>query len=133
MYNFSNSTAKLLYNFMKNRSFQAMVHDVKSEVKFINKGSPQGSSVLAFAFLLYTADFSEPQGEKMKSLRYADDVAIVVSDENIYRAERNINQYLRTVTHYTKKFRLKLNKTKYELLIVLGRWKDIGATLRKKF
>lgn len=69
----------------------------------------------------------------MRTLRYADDVALVVSDDNAYRAERNINQYLQEVVKFTKKFRLKLNKTKCELLTVLRQWKDIGATVRKKF
>lgn len=60
-YNFSTSTAKILYNFMKNRSFQAIVNQSKSNNTEINKGSPQGSSISAFAFLLYTSDFPEPE------------------------------------------------------------------------
>lgn len=131
-YNFSNATAKILYNFMRNRTFQTIIHGTKSDHRHVDKGSPQGSSVSAFDFLIYTADFPEPAVENMKSLRYADDVVAIVSDTNVYRAERNINNYLQNVVEYTQKFQLKLNKTKCELLIVLGRWKDIGATTRKK-
>lgn len=132
MYNFSYATTKILYNFMRERSFQTQIGGAKSETKYIEKGSPQGSSVSAFAFLLYTADFPEPTGENMKTLRYADDIAIVVSDANIYRAERNLNEYLSEVVRYTTKFKMKLNKTKCELMIALGRWKDIGAATRRK-
>ncbi|RYE21422.1 MAG: hypothetical protein EOP45_09580, partial [Sphingobacteriaceae bacterium] len=73
----------------------------------------------------------EPGGEDMKTLRYADDVALVVSDVNMYRAANNINQYLQEVIQYAKRFKLKLNKAKCELLTILGQWKDIGATVRK--
>lgn len=131
-YNFSNATAKILYNFMRNRSFQTSIQGSKSDLKALNRGSPQGSSISALAFLLYTSDFPEPSAQNMKTLRYADDIAIVVSDPNVYNAQNVLNTYLNEVVHYTKKYRLKLNKTKCEMLIVLGRWADIGATMRKK-
>lgn len=130
-FNFSNATAKILYNFMKERSFQTIVNGTKSNITEVNKGSPQGSSISAFAFLLYTADFPEPEIENIKTLRYADDVVVVVSNRNVYQAERDLNEYLGNVVYYTKKFRLKLNKTKCELMFVLGRWKDIGARVRR--
>lgn len=131
-FNFSSATAKILFNFMKNRTFQTIVNGRKSNMKEIDKGSPQGSSISAFAFLLYTSDFPEPSTENIETLRYADDVATIVSDPNVYRAERNLNEYLDNVVQYTKRFQLKLNKSKCELIYVLGRWKDIGAATRRK-
>lgn len=68
----------------------------------------------------------------METLRYADDVVVIVSDPNVYQAERNLNSYLNNVVQYTYKFKLKLNKSKCELLFVLGRWKDIGKSTRDK-
>lgn len=131
-FNFSNATSKILYSFMQSRTFQASVKNSNSVLKNVDIGSPQGSSISAFAFILYTSDFPEPKGEFMKTLRYSDDIAIVVSDKNVYRAEKNINEYIQTVADYTEKFRMKLNKTKCELLVVLGQWKDIGASVRNK-
>lgn len=131
-FNFSNATAKILYNFMRERSFQAAVNGNKSVITNLNKGSPQGSSISAFAFLLYTADFPEPDVNSMETFRFADDVAITASDVNVYQAEIDLNRYLRRVIEYTKEFQLKLNKSKCELLIVLGRWKDIGAGVRRR-
>lgn len=65
---------------MRNRSFQTIIHGTKSERKSVDKGSPQGSSISAFAFLMYGKSDPEPDTENTKTLRYADDVVVVVSD-----------------------------------------------------
>lgn len=117
---------------MKERSFQATANGNKSVITNLNKGSPQGSSISAFAFLLYIADFPEPDVNSLKTLRFADDAVVIGSDPNVYQAEFDMNTYLRKLINYTKKFQLKLNKSKCELLYVLGRWKDIEAGARKR-
>lgn len=132
LYNFSTPTAKIIYSFMKNRSFQVRLNNCKSETKYIEIGSPQGSSISAFAFLLFTSDFPKPTNENMKKLSYADDTAIIVSEKDVFKAESTINEYLSKVINYTNRFKLKLNKSKCELLVILGRWADIGQYTREK-
>lgn len=135
IFKMSLETVRLLHSFLINRNFAVSINNKISQIKSINIGAPQGSSVSAFSFSLYVSDIPKPdetEQEIIKTLSYADDFAMYISTKNVKLAELQINNYLRKIVTFTDKWKLKLNEQKCEGIAILGKWKDIGKSTRDK-
>jgi len=76
----------------------------------MRSGIPQGSILGPFLYTLYTANI--PLTTRTVLSTYADDTAIITIHSNPTIASMNLQAHLRKIEQSTRKWRLKINKTK---------------------
>lgn len=102
--------AVLLKSYLTDRSFQVKLPNAKSELTPINAGVPQGSVLGPVLYLLYTADL--PTHEKTVTATFADDTAILASNNNPIEASQTLQESLNEVQSWLKKWRIRANENK---------------------
>lgn len=63
---------------------------------------------------------------------FADDTIIYSITSNIKQTKKDMNSYLQKISNYVKCWKLKLNAQKTELISIVGHYKDISRSTRKK-
>lgn len=116
IYHFPQQYCKVIANYLDNRSFRVMVEGKVSNCKQIKAGVPQGSILGPTLFNIYTMDMPSPECNKVKRLIYADDNLMYASCPILRKAQELINKYLDIIEKYTKKWNLKLNIDKCEVM-----------------
>ena len=70
--------------FLQNRTFQVLIGNTKSETITMTNGLPQGSTLSPTLFNVMMADIPHPL--RIYIYKYADDIAIAITDEDIQEA-----------------------------------------------
>ena len=96
--------------FLKNRTFQYMVDDSKSDTKHIKRGLPQGSILSPTLFNIMLYDL--PQVEGVDVIDYADDIAITATAKSIEEVTALIENALRKLEEWTDRWQLAINPLK---------------------
>ena len=73
-------------------------------------GSPQGSNLGPLLYTMYTADI--PQSNTAILSTFADDTAIFTTHPDPTLASTNLQDHLRIIENWTRKWRLKIEETK---------------------
>lgn len=116
IYDFPDHYCKIIVNYLDNRTFKVKVEDKTSNSNIIHNGVPQGSILGPTLYNLYTMDIPEPENDKVKKLIFADDILAYASCPILSKAQKQINDYLKEILQYTKKWNLKLNIAKCETI-----------------
>ena len=106
---------KLLQSYLSNRKQYVSLNGFDSEVKDVNCGVPQGSSLGPLLFLLYINDFRLCLSET-SSGHFADDTFIIYNSKKTKTIETIINTELKHVVKWLRLNRLSLNASKTELI-----------------
>ncbi|CAG9122974.1 unnamed protein product [Plutella xylostella] len=100
----------LLKSYLEHRIFYVKINDSVSEFYEINAGVPQGSVLGPSLYLLYTADV--PESDNVMTATFADDTAVLVSDENNNLGSEMLQSHLDKVNKWMKDWRIKASATK---------------------
>lgn len=111
---------KVLKSYLEDRQFYVQFKNESSELRSIASGVPQGSVLGPFLYLLFTADL--PTKNQTSVYTYADDTAIVSVHENPNVASLHLQEHLKDIEIWLKKWRMKVNELKSQ---------HITFTLRK--
>ena len=107
--------AKLLENYLTNRTQITIVNGTKSKSEPITCGVPQGSILGPLLFLLFINDL--PNSCNLDVKLFADDACLIYSDKNLVRLQTTINTELNKVDNWIKVNKLSVNYTKSNYII----------------
>ena len=96
--------------FLKNRTFQYMVENSRSEIKHVRRGLPQGSILSPTLFNLMMCDL--PHLENVELFDYADDIAIATTAKTLEEAAERIEHTVRELEDWTRQWQLDFNPQK---------------------
>ena len=110
--------AKLLCNFLDNRTMQVKFKNVISENFPLHAGVPQGSSISPTLYTMYTNDLPDPTYPDSITIQYADDCTQLVRFRQHTGVVKRVNKELTFVTRWEHKWRVKTNPEKTKVLII---------------
>ena len=119
-YGLRGNVNKLFQSYLSNRKQYVSINGFDSEIKDLNCGVPQGSSLGPLLFLIYINDFKLCL-EKCDSGHFADDTFIMYSNKKLKSIETIINTELKLVSKWLKLNKLSLNTNKTELIFFHSR------------
>ena len=99
-------------SYLKDRRQQVVINGQASEVKMIESGVPQGSILGPLFFLVYMNDIADDLQGNIKL--YADDVTLYVDYTDQAQAKEVIEDDLRKIEEWAKKWYMQFNPTKTE-------------------
>ena len=99
-----------LEQFLKNRTFQYIVGDKKSDVKQAKRGLPQGSVLSPLLFNIMMSDL--PHLENLTVLDFADDIAYIVTAPTIDLASPTLENAIRALEGWARRWELMINPEK---------------------
>lgn len=100
----------ILKSYLSERHFQVKMNETTSKLCPVNSGVPQGSVLGPFLYLLYTADV--PVTENTTMATFADDTAILSTDEDPVVASTNLQTHLDKLHDWLLKWRIQVNTEK---------------------
>ena len=106
---------KLIKFYLANRKQYVSLNGFDSEIKNIDCGVPQGSSLGPLLFLIYINDFRLCLNET-KSAHFADDTFILYNSKKLKTIETIVNTELKEVAKWLNLNKLSLNAGKTELI-----------------
>ena len=118
----------LLKSYLSNRKQFVTINGFDSEVKDINCGVPQGSSLGPLLFLLYINDFRLCL-EKTSCGHFADDTFLIYNSKKLKTIETVINTELKQVIKWLGLNKLSLNTAKTELIFFHSKRRTINYDL----
>jgi hypothetical protein len=99
----------LLKSYSQNRYFVTTYNNETSPPFPMLSGVPQGSILGPLLYTTYTADI--PQSDTTILSTFADDTAVFTTHPDSTLASANLQDHLRTIENWTRKWRLKINET----------------------
>ena len=118
-YGVRGNSLKLINDYLTNRKQVVSVNNVFSEQKSIACGVPQGSTLVPLLFRLFSICVNDlPNASNFETRPFADDTALLLSDENLIALNSKVNSELLKVETWLNANKLTLNyaKTKYLLI-----------------
>ena len=103
-------THKIFESYLTDRLFRVIYDGFVTENFEIRAGVPQGSVLGPTLYLLYTSDL--PICNELTISTFADDTAILSSNENPRIASKQLETYLRHVETWLKNWRIRVNELK---------------------
>ena len=111
--------AKLINNYLTNRTQQTIIGNSKSNITHITCGVPQGSILAPTFFNLYINDIINCSNFSIKL--FADDACLTYSCTDPFKLETNINKELIKINTWRKINKLSVNFTKSNYMIFTNR------------
>lgn len=105
---------RFINNFLKDRTFQIIIGDSKTEKEKNIRGVPQGSPLSPTLFNILMSDLEVT--EEVHKIIYADDVTLITSSKDIEEAINKLKVGLKKVSEWTDKWDLKMNLSKSKIM-----------------
>ncbi len=102
-------------NYLANRQQFVYINNEKSDMKYINKGVPQGSILGPLLFLIYINDLAKCT--TLFTLLFADDTSFLISGKNLHDIINILNIELRKITYWFRTNELSLHPSKTKFMI----------------
>lgn len=112
----------ILKTYLSNRMQRVGVNNVKSSIRTIDIGVPQGTILGSLLFILYDNDLLD-EFPLDSVISYADDTAVIISDDNWEDAINKMNIISEYVANWLLVNELTLNTNK-TVFITFGRYCD---------
>lgn len=106
----------LIRSYLSNRKQYVSINGIDSEMRIIDCGVPQGSSLGPLLFLIYINDFHFCLKET-NSGHFADDTYMLFGSKDLKSIETVMNAELKLVSNWLRLNKLSLNEDKTELII----------------
>ena len=97
-------------DFLHERTIQTRVENDISEKRVQEEGLPQGSALSCTLFFIFLNDLTEEL--KCEKAMYADDLVLWKTHKYVKQGGRHLNQDLRALTEYCRKWKVTINTTK---------------------
>lgn len=110
---------KIIYSFFSNRSYRVKINNTFSIPLSQEAGVPQGSVLSPVLYNIFVHDI--PKFHNNKIALFADDLAIISSSFSPFVAQQKVKNQFKSLTDYTKKWRLSLNADKTQYTIISKR------------
>ena len=109
---------RVLSSFLTDRTLQVVENGLSSRVINLRAGTPQGSCLSPLIYIISVNDL--PTGEKngASQFQFADDIAICCTGPNEMAAVRKLQRAVDDVESWCRKWRMKLNGDKSNLVIL---------------
>lgn len=130
LFGVNNHLCQLLYNYLKNRTFQVKINNTLSDVYEIAAGVPQGSVLAPILYTLYISDLPTPDNPDIKKIVFADDILVYASTQNLLG--QSFNRYLNKIHNHLDLWKIKLNLNKCEAIVFKGNCKSLPRWVSKK-
>ena len=98
--------------YMNNRKARVHVNGSYSRKKTLREGVPQGGVLSPTLFLVFINDIVAELPRKVQGAIYADDLAIWCSEEYLSTAQYRLQEALKVLESWTKRWLVKINATK---------------------
>lgn len=105
---------RIIRNYLTDRTFAVECSDgVRSSVRKISAGVPQGSVLGPILYTIYASDIPAPQYPETSLIAtYADDTAIISSSQMAAVAAKRVENYLKLYMHWANKWCITINVNK---------------------
>ncbi|GFT33376.1 probable RNA-directed DNA polymerase from transposon X-element [Trichonephila clavipes] len=113
--NFPSYIIHLVNSYLSDRTFQVKILATLSRIGTVSAGSPQGSILSPLLYNIYTHDF--PTTPTVDVCLFADDAAIIAQACNPDMVRRYLQQYLKKLQSWLRKWRIKINVGKSQAII----------------
>lgn len=100
----------ILKSYLANRSYYLKVNDETSTITYIKAGVPQGSVLGPVLYTIFTSDM--PQTENVFIATYADDTAIMASNQSPIEASNLVQKQLDKIQSWLDRWKIKVNTNK---------------------
>ena len=97
-FGFRDNAKLFLSNYLSNRYQYTRVSNYRSSLRTVTCGVPQGSALGPLLFLLYVSDL--PSSSNFKTTLFADNTLFQLSDCNIKKLEKRVNNELNKINVY---------------------------------
>ena len=114
-YGFKGIANGWFHSYLNNRTQYVEINGIKSSIKNITHGVPQGSVLGPILFLLYINDL--PNAIDIFSSLFADDTIFAHSDSNLNRLEERVNMELEKSKLWFQANKLSLNVAKTKFMV----------------
>lgn len=121
MYRVADKTLSFLESFLSNRQQLVVANGIKSSMKRLHFGVPQGSVLGPLLFLSYVNDL--PLHMETPCELFADDTTIHTCDSNLDTLTNTIQNSISDLTKWTKLNHMSLNPTKTKCMLITTRQK----------
>ncbi|GLV46053.1 hypothetical protein CBL_05139 [Carabus blaptoides fortunei] len=107
---------RAVVNFLKERTGRLRVNDAISAPFNIHSGVLQGSVLSPLLFILFCFDLPEPENPNVFQQQYADDTVCWASGPCLYAANNLLQEYLSSLESWMRRWRIKPNPNKTQLI-----------------
>ena len=117
-FNIPERTIRILSSFLSDRTLQVFEMGLSSRVINLRAGTPQGSCLSPLIYIIAVNDL--PTGDKhgISQFQFADDIALRSTDKSGLRAVSRLQKAVNDVEVWCRKWRMKLNGDKSNLVII---------------
>ena len=120
--------AKLIENYLKNRTQITLINNIKSNKEYITCGVPQGSILGPLLFIIYINDIIKSSNFKVNL--FADDACLVYSCNDAKNLENNVNLELTKINTWRKLNKLSVNFSKSNYIIFTNKKNKHNYTIK---
>ena len=130
-YGFRGNFLNFLLNFIKDRTYFVHVNGLNSDMKMLNIGVPQGSTLGPLLFLIYINDMVNCSNLLFLT-QFADDSTITHSSLNLEQAIKTVEQEFNRVLDWLAANKLIINLTKTHLMLFTTRPRPENISIQAK-
>ena len=131
IYGFRGITNDWFSTYLSGRKQYVSVSGVDSNYRDIKHGVPQGSVLGPILFLIYINDLANATIYS-RSFNFADDTAILYTDDDPKRLKKRVNIDLKLLLHWLKANKIHLNVAKTEVILFKHKQKEVNYNIRIK-
>ena len=116
--NLPNRLIRLLSSFLTDRTLKVVYEGCTSHIVNLKAGTPQGSPLSPIIYIIYVNDYPEDIERNCSLSQFADDTAIWTTTYTKSKAIRNMQEALNSLEGWCRRWRVKLNGEKSNLLFI---------------
>ena len=127
----SHNMLSWIKDYLTNRKARVQSQNSKSRLTSMINGVPQGGVLSPTLFLLFINDICKIKCNRVKGAMYADDLALICTEESIGTAKARLQMTLDDLSKWTKDWGMKVNaaKTTYTTFSLSTKKQSIKLTL----
>ena len=127
-YGFRGKFLDFLMSFTKDRSYFVHINGKNSNIKSVNIGVPQGSTLGPLLFLLYINDMINSSNLLFLS-QFADDSTVTFSPHNLEQVRETIEKEFKCVLEWLAANKLIINLSKTHLMLFTNRFRPQSISI----
>ena len=120
---------RVLSSFLTDRTLQVTETGLFSKIVKLRAGTPQGSCLSPLIYIISVNDLPTGEQKGTSQFQFADDIAILGKGKNAVLAVQNVQKAVNGIEGWCRKWRVKLNGDKSNLVIISRKRKKLDVNL----